>query len=117
MGQAGDMHIISVTDCGHGRHTVRAGLIGFKLILSPLGFNTGNSRTPIIPIIVGEPRKAKDFANRLYDVSIFVTPIVYPIVARGLSRIRIQMNSNLTMEQLDKVIELIEKIGKELNVI
>jgi glycine C-acetyltransferase len=89
----------------------------FKKAVQDLGFNTGNSKTPIIPIIVGEPGKANDLADKLYEEGVFATPIVYPMVARELSRIRVQMNANLTKQQLDKVIALIEKIGKELEII
>ncbi len=89
----------------------------FKKAVQDLGFDTGNSETPIIPIIVGEPGKAKTLADRLYEEGIFVTPIVFPMVARELSRIRVQMNSKLTMDILDKVITQLEKIGKNLDII
>lgn len=89
----------------------------FKKAVIDLGFDTGNSQTPIIPIIVGEPQKAKDLADRLYAAGIFVVPIVFPMVARELSRIRVQMNSGLTTEQLDKVIGQLETIGKDLDII
>jgi glycine C-acetyltransferase len=89
----------------------------FKKAVKDLGFDTGNSETPIIPIIVGEPGKAKTLADRLYREGIFVTPIVFPMVARELSRIRVQMNSELTTDILDKVITQLEKIGKTLDII
>jgi glycine C-acetyltransferase len=89
----------------------------FKKAVEELGFDTGNSQTPIIPIIVGEPQKAKDLSNMLYEAGIFVVPIVYPMVARELSRIRVQMNAKLEEEQLDMVIESMETIGKKLEVI
>jgi glycine C-acetyltransferase len=89
----------------------------FKKAVKDLGFDTGNSETPIIPIIVGEPGKAKTLSDRLYREGIFVTPIVFPMVARELSRIRVQMNSELTTDILDKVITQLEKIGKTLDII
>lgn len=89
----------------------------FKKAVQDLGFNTGHSQTPIIPIIVGEPQKAKDLSDKLYKSGIFVVPILYPMVAHELSRIRVQMNSNLEKEQLDFVIENLEKIGKALRII
>jgi 7-keto-8-aminopelargonate synthetase-like enzyme len=46
-----------------------------------------------------------------------VVPIVFPLVARDLARIRIQMNAKLTKKQLDTVIEAIEEIGKDLEII
>ena len=89
----------------------------FKKAVEDLGFNTGNSQTPIIPIIVGESHKAKALADRLYDDGVFVVPIVFPMVARDQSRIRVQMHAMLTMEQLDSVIGKIEKIGRDLEII
>jgi len=89
----------------------------FKKAVQDLGFDTGLSQTPIIPIIVGESHKAKALADKLYEKGIFVVPIVFPMVARDRSRIRVQMSSKLTTEQLDKVIGSIESIGKELNII
>ena len=89
----------------------------FKKAVEDLGFNTGNSQTPIIPIIVGESHKAKALSDRLYEDGVFVVPIVFPMVARNLSRIRVQMHAKLTTGQLDSVIEKIEKIGRDLEII
>jgi glycine C-acetyltransferase len=89
----------------------------FKNAVQDLGFNTGNSQTPIIPIIVGKPQKAMDLSNKLYESGIFVVPIVYPMVAHELSRIRVQMNAKIEEEQLDFVIRKLQEIGKDLRVI
>ncbi|TRO54160.1 aminotransferase class I/II-fold pyridoxal phosphate-dependent enzyme [Candidatus Bathyarchaeota archaeon] len=89
----------------------------FKKAVEDLGFNTGKSQTPIIPIIVGESQVAKKLADKLYEEGIFVVPIVFPMVARNLARIRTQMHANLTKEHLDTVIEKLEKIGKQLNIV
>ena len=89
----------------------------FKKAVEDLGFNTGMSQTPIIPIIVGESHTAKSLADKLYEKGVFVVPIVFPMVARDKSRIRVQMSSKLTREQLDDVIAKLEMIGKELKII
>lgn len=89
----------------------------FKKAVQDLGFNTGMSQTPIIPIIVGESHTAKSLADKLYERGVFVVPIVFPMVARDKSRIRIQMNAKLTTEQLDDVISKLESIGRELKII
>ena len=89
----------------------------FKKAVEDLGFNTGKTQTPIIPIIVGESELAKKLADRLFEEGIFVLPIFYPMVPRGKARIRIQMNTEFTKEDLDFAIEKLEKIGKELGII
>jgi glycine C-acetyltransferase len=89
----------------------------FKKAVQDLGFNTGMSQTPIIPIIVGESHKAKALADKLYEKGVFVVPIVFPMVAKDRSRIRVQISSKLMKEQLDDVIAKLETIGKELKII
>lgn len=90
----------------------------FKKEIQNLGFDTGKSETPIIPLIVGDPAKAQDLARLLFkEEAIYATPIVYPLVAKELSRIRCQMNALLTKEDLDNALNSIEKIGKKLKLI
>ncbi|MHA1109643.1 MAG: aminotransferase class I/II-fold pyridoxal phosphate-dependent enzyme [Promethearchaeota archaeon] len=90
----------------------------FKKEVQDLGYDTGNSATPIIPLIVGDPGKAQKLAERLFtQENIFATPIVFPMVARELSRIRVQMNALLTKEDLDYAVAALKKIGNELEII
>ena len=90
----------------------------FKAKLDDLGFNTGNSCTPIIPLIIGDPGPAQEMADILFrEEGIYGTPIVFPMVARELSRIRVQMNAALTREDLDFALAAIEKVGKKLKII
>jgi len=89
----------------------------FKKELKNMGFDTGNSETPITPAIVGESSKAKELSNRLYDEGIFALPIVFPMVARDKARIRTMMNAGLTRKDLDFTLEKFEKLGKELKIL
>jgi glycine C-acetyltransferase len=89
----------------------------FKKEIQGMGFDTGNSQTPIIPVIVGESHSAKKMSQRLYEEGVFALPIVFPMVARDKARIRTMMNAGHTKPQLDKALAAFEKIGKELKVI
>jgi glycine C-acetyltransferase len=89
----------------------------FKKAMKDLGFNIGNSTTPITPIIVGESSIAKKLSSRLYEEGVFALPIVFPMVARDKARIRTIMNAALKKEDLDFAITAFEKIGKELHII
>lgn len=89
----------------------------FKRELDRLGFNTGKSQTPIIPVIVGDTKKARELAKILWDEGIFVVPIVYPMVARGTERIRNQVNAGHTIEDLNKALEAYERAGRKLGLI
>lgn len=90
----------------------------FKNEVQNMGYDTGDSQTPIIPLIIGEPGPAQKLADLLFEEeNIYATPIVYPMVAKELSRIRVQMNALLSKEDLNNALRSIEKIGKKLNII
>jgi len=89
----------------------------FKKELQGLGFDTGISETPIIPVIVGPSSTAKTLSSRLYEEGVFALPIVFPMVARDKARIRTMMNAGLTKDDLDFALNKFEKVGKELKII
>jgi len=89
----------------------------FKTTVKDLGFNVGNSQTPITPVIVGESGITKKLSERLFEEGVFALPIVFPMVARDKARIRTMMNAALTKEDLDFAINAFKKIGKELHII
>jgi len=90
----------------------------FKKEVQSMGYDTGRSETPIIPLIIGDPGKAQELARILFEEeNIYGTPIVFPMVARELSRIRVQMNALLTKEDLNLALASIEKVGKKLDII
>jgi len=89
----------------------------FKTAMKDLGFNIGNSETPITPIIVGESGVAKKLSARLFEDGVFALPIVFPMVARNKARIRTIMNAALNRQDLDFAIDAFGKIGKELHII
>jgi len=90
----------------------------FKKEVQSMGYDTGRSETPIIPLIIGDPAKAQELARILFEEeNIYGTPIVFPMVARELSRIRVQMNALLTKDDLNTALSSIEKVGKKLDII
>jgi glycine C-acetyltransferase len=82
-----------------------------------LGFDLGNSQTPITPVMVRDSGVAKKLSARLFDGGVFALPIVYPMVALNKARIRTIMNAAMTREDLDFAIHAFEKTGKELKII
>ncbi|HID73441.1 MAG TPA: glycine C-acetyltransferase [Thermoplasmata archaeon] len=89
----------------------------FKKELTSMGFDTGESETPITPVMLGESHVAKRFSERIIEEGVFALPIVFPMVARDKARIRTIMNAGLTRDDLDEALRVFEKIGKELGVI
>lgn len=82
-----------------------------------LGFDTGNSETPIIPVMLGEEDTAREFSLKLFALDVFATPIVFPMVAKGKARIRVIASASHSREDLDLGLSAFEKVGKELGVI
>jgi len=89
----------------------------FRTELQSMGFDTGLSETPIIPVMCGESKVAKDFSSMLSRSGILVGAIVFPMVSRDKARVRTQMSSGLTRDDLDKVLSEFERCGKELGLI
>lgn len=89
----------------------------FKNELESLGFDTGMSETPIVPVMVGDSKKAQRLANRLFEEGIFALAIVYPMVQRGEARIRNQLNAGLSPEDIDEALRVYESVGQDLDLI
>ena len=89
----------------------------FKKGLTDLGFDTGNSETPITPVMVGESGKAHRLAENMFKLGVFVLPIVYPMVAKEKARIRTIVTSAHTKKDLDEAVNAFEKAGKQLDLI
>ncbi|MBP0726486.1 glycine C-acetyltransferase [Bacillus sp. RG28] len=85
--------------------------------LSKLGFNIGNSETPITPCIIGDENLTQKFSARLYEEGVYAKSIVFPTVPLGTGRIRNMPTALHTKEMLDDVIAIYEKVGRELGVI
>ncbi|MEJ5201205.1 MAG: pyridoxal phosphate-dependent aminotransferase family protein [Anaerolineales bacterium] len=86
---------------------------GFKA----LGFNTGHSVTPVIPIIIGDDQLTFLAWKRLFEEGVFVNPVISPAVSPGRQLLRTSYMATHTDEQLDRVLETFAKVGKELGLI
>ncbi len=89
----------------------------FKRRLKKLGFNTGKSETPITPIIVGEAAKAFDFSRQLFDEGVLALAIGYPVVPEGQARLRTIVTATHKRADLERALEIFERVGKNLAVI
>ncbi|MEM4347973.1 MAG: glycine C-acetyltransferase [Candidatus Anstonellaceae archaeon] len=89
----------------------------WKSQLVSLGFDIGNSQTPITPVMLGESKLAQEFSKQLFAEGVFALPIVYPMVARDRARIRTMMSAAHTKEDLNDALAAFEKVGKKLGVL
>jgi len=89
----------------------------FRKELQSLGFDTGVSVTPIIPVMCKESSVAKQLTNELAKEGVMAGAIVFPMVARDKARIRTQMSSGLSKDDLDEVLRIFEKAGPKVGLI
>ena len=82
-----------------------------------LGFDTGTSETPVIPIILGDEMLVFEFWRRLLEAGVFVNPVRPPAVPQGRALLRTSYMATHTDEQMEFVLETFGKIGRELGVI
>lgn len=82
-----------------------------------LGFNIGNSETPVIPIIIGNDTQTLQFWWMLFNAGVFVNPVLSPAVPPGRQLLRTSYMATHTNEQLDRVLEIFEQVGKEVGLI
>ncbi|WP_177177309.1 glycine C-acetyltransferase [Bacillus sp. MUM 116] len=85
--------------------------------LKELGFNIGNSETPITPCIIGDESLTQEFSKRLNEEGVYAKAIVFPTVPQGTGRVRNMPTAAHTKEMLDKAIAIYQKVGKEMGVI
>jgi glycine C-acetyltransferase len=89
----------------------------FRGGMQQLGFDTGHSQTPIVPIMLGEARLAQQFSRRLFEEGVFAMAIGYPTVAQGKARIRVMNSAAHSPGDIEIALETFGKVGKELGVI
>jgi glycine C-acetyltransferase len=89
----------------------------FKRGLQQLGFNTGNSETPITPVIVGEGALAMRLSKRLFEEGVFAQGIVFPTVPADKCRVRTIVTAIHTNAELSRALDIFEHVGKELQII
>ncbi len=82
-----------------------------------LGFDTGESNTPIVPILVGKLEPTFVFWKRLFEEGVFTNPVVAPAVPESSSRIRTSYMATHTDAHLDEILTAFKKVGREVGLI
>ncbi len=89
----------------------------FKAEMQAMGFDTGNSVTPITPVMLGEAPLAQQFSRELFENGVFAMAIGFPTVPRGKARIRVMISASHEKDDLDQGLEAFRKVGRNLAVI
>jgi 8-amino-7-oxononanoate synthase len=82
-----------------------------------MGFDTGDSASPVIPLVVGEDMQAFRMTIRLQEEGVFANPVISPAVPPGRAMMRTSYMATHTRSHLDRALEAIDKVGRELGVI
>jgi 8-amino-7-oxononanoate synthase len=82
-----------------------------------LGFDIGHSETPVIPILIGDDMRTLMISKALFDAGVFVNPVLSPAVPEGHQLLRTSYMATHTDEQLSRVLETFEKVGRQFGLI
>jgi len=89
----------------------------FKAEMKSLGFDTGQSVTPITPILLGEAPLAQEFSKQLFEAGVFAMALGFPTVPKGKARIRVMISAAHRQEDLEKGLEVFASVGRRMGVI
>ena len=87
-----------------------------KAGMAKLGLDTGDTKTPIVPVMLGDVKLAKTFSARLFDNGVFAMALGFPTVPRGKARIRVMNTAAHSQQDLDFGLTAFAKVSKELNI-
>jgi glycine C-acetyltransferase len=99
------------------RVRIKENTLYFREKMNQLGFTLKGESHPITPIMLGDAETAQKMSAALLEKGLYAVGFFYPVVPQGQARIRLQLTSEHTKDQLDKAIEIFEEVGKSLKVI
>ncbi|MBI3182263.1 MAG: pyridoxal phosphate-dependent aminotransferase family protein [Myxococcales bacterium] len=82
-----------------------------------MGFDTGVSVTPVVPVLIGDQVKCFRFWKALFETGVFANPVIPPAVEPGHALIRTSYMATHTDEQLDRVLDAFERVGRKMGII
>lgn len=89
----------------------------FRNKIQKIGFDIKGDIHPIVPIMIYDDKIASEMADYMYENGVYVVGFSYPVVPKGLARIRVQISSSHTKNQMDKAIDLFQKAGRKFKII
>jgi glycine C-acetyltransferase len=106
-----------LTETTQLRDTLEHNTKYFRTKMTEAGFDIKPGDHPIVPIMLYDAVVAQQFAAKLLDEGVYVIGFFFPVVAKGLARIRVQLSAAHKQAHLDKAIAAFTKVGKELGVL
>ena len=99
------------------RVRIKENTLYFREKMNQLGFTLKGESHPITPVMLGDAETAQKMSAALLEKGLYAVGFFYPVVPQGQARIRLQLTSEHTKDQLDKAIEIFEEVGKSQKVI
>ncbi len=106
-----------ITESTELRDKVEANTKRFRKGMTDAGFDIKPGDHPIVPIMLYNAKLSQDIARDMYDEGVFVIGFFYPVVGKGLARIRCQMSAAHDFSHVDKAIEAFTKVGKKYDIL
>nr|MBN1230119.1 pyridoxal phosphate-dependent aminotransferase family protein [Anaerolineae bacterium] len=88
-----------------------------KAELTRLGFDIGNSETPVIPIYIGDDMRTMFFWKGLFEAGLFTNPVIPPAVPPNKALLRTSYMATHTRDHLDRALSILDKVGHQMNII
>jgi glycine C-acetyltransferase len=85
--------------------------------VAQIGLDTGHTQTPIVPVMLGDVKLAKEFSARLFEYGVFAMALGFPTVPRGQARIRVMNTAAHSQQDLDQGLEVFGRVARELGVV
>jgi 7-keto-8-aminopelargonate synthetase-like enzyme len=85
--------------------------------LRSIGFDVGQTQTPIVPVLVGAVETTFELWRRLFDAGVFTNPVVAPAVAASVCRLRTSAMATHSPEQIDRALDAFARAGRELGIV
>jgi len=107
----------AVSMLGESEHKVKtlwANVAYLKTGFQELGFDIGNSDTPIIPVMLGDEELARSFSAKLFEEGVFASAICFPMVPKGTARVRVIVSANFSKSDCDAGLAAFKKVAAEL---
>ncbi|MEP7027715.1 MAG: glycine C-acetyltransferase [Candidatus Eisenbacteria bacterium] len=114
----GSLEVFALLDAATElRDTLEHNTAWFRERMSAAGFELKPGVHPIVPIMLYDEKKTHEFAHRLLDEGIYVIGFSYPVVPKGLARIRVQVSAGHAPEHLERAVQAFARVGRELGVL
>ncbi len=83
-------------------------------VLTGAGFDIGNTKSQVVPVMVGSDRKLREISRRVYKKGLFTGFVTYPAVSRKQTRLRLSVSSLHTKKQMDRCVEILQEVFAEV---